>query len=105
MPDAAWWSKQAPTAAPCKPRLREHLWTLTKNGKQIDAELLYHADHRVEIQFVHEGVMAYGRRWTLREQAIQEASARKLELEALDWQWLHFHQIRGNGNYPVGKPN
>jgi hypothetical protein len=26
----------------------------------------------VEIQFLHEGVMAYGVRWTLREQAIQD---------------------------------
>ena len=38
----------------------ERLWTLTKHGKRIDAELLFHAEHGVEIQFLHEGVMAYG---------------------------------------------
>jgi hypothetical protein len=75
MPDAAWWSAQGQAGAPCKPRPRERLWTLTKNGKRIDAELLFHAEYGVEIQFLHESVMAYGRRWTLRAQAIDEAQS------------------------------
>jgi hypothetical protein len=85
MPDAAWWSAQGRTAAPCKPRPRERLWTLTKAGKRIDAELLFHAEHGVEIQFLHENVMPYGRRWTLRAQAIEEASAKRVELEQQGW--------------------
>jgi len=51
----------------------ESLWTRTKAGERIDAELHYLAEHGVKIQFLHEGVMAYGRRWTRRAQAIQEA--------------------------------
>lgn len=58
---------------------------LTRNGKRIDAELLYHAEHGVEIQFLHEGVMAYGRRWTLRERAFEEVSAKRTELERAGW--------------------
>jgi hypothetical protein len=84
MPDAAWWSGNE-TGAPCKPRPRERLWTLTKNGKRIDAELLYHAEHGVEIQFLHEAVMAYGRRWALRAQAVEEANAKRAELEGQGW--------------------
>jgi hypothetical protein len=85
MPDAAWWSHDSQTPAPCKPRQRERLWTLTKAGKRIDAELLFHAEHGVEIQFLHEGVMAYGRRWTLQAQAIQEAGTKRAELEGHGW--------------------
>jgi hypothetical protein len=85
MPDADWWSTQGRAATPSKPRPRERLWTLTKAGKRIDAELLFHAEHGVEIQFLYEGVMAYGRRWTLRAQAIQEASEKRAELEGEGW--------------------
>lgn len=46
---------------------------------------MFHAEHGVEIQFLHEAVMAYGRRWTLRAQAIEEASAKRAELEAQGW--------------------
>ena len=85
MPDSAWWSNNGQTPAPCKPRPRERLWTLTKNGKRIDAELLFHAEHGLEIQFLHEGVMAYGRRWTLRAQAVDEAATKRAELERAAW--------------------
>lgn len=81
MPDSTWWAARGATPAACKPRPRERLWTLTKNGKRIDAELLFHAEYGVEIQFLHEGVMAYGRRWTLREQAAHEAASKRSELE------------------------
>lgn len=85
MPDAAWWSAQGRAGAPCKPRPRERLWTLTKAGERIDAELLFHAEHGVEIQFLHEGVMAYGQRWMLRAQAVDEASGKRAELERAGW--------------------
>jgi hypothetical protein len=72
-------------ATSCKPRPRERLWTLTKNGKRIDAELMFHAEYGVEIQFLHEGVMAYGCWWTLRAQAVSEATEKRAELEAQGW--------------------
>jgi hypothetical protein len=89
MPDAAWWSAQGQTSQSCKPRPRERLWTLTKNGKQIDAELLFHAEHGVEIQFLHEGVMAYGRRWTLRAEALDQAGQKRIELQRQGWGGEH----------------
>ena len=42
----------------CTPRPRERLWTLTKNGKHIDAEPLFHAEAGVEAQFASDGVIA-----------------------------------------------
>jgi hypothetical protein len=60
------------------PRIREA-------GKRIDEELLFHAEYGVEIQFLHEAVMAYGRRWTLRAQAIEEANAKRAEFEGQGW--------------------
>jgi hypothetical protein len=85
MPDADWWSGEGRTGAPCKPRPRERLWTLTKAGKRIDAELLFPAELGVEIQFLFEGEMGYGRRWTVRAQAINEADAKRGELEGQGW--------------------
>ena len=84
MPDATWDS-QRPSPAPCKPRPRERLWTLSKDVKRIEAKLMFHAEYGVEIQFLHDGVMAYGRRWPLRAQAVEEARARRLELEGQGW--------------------
>lgn len=72
-----------PNRAPCKPRPHERRWTLTKNGKRIDAELMFHGEYGVKIQFLHEGVMAYGRRWTLREQAVQGAWTKAREAATL----------------------
>src|SRR4051794_26054501 len=58
MADDARWQPHVP-ASPCKPRPRECLWTMTKNGKRIDAELLFHGEYGVEIQFLYGGGVAY----------------------------------------------
>ena len=44
-----------------------------------------HAEYGVQIQFLHEGVMAYGRRWPLRGQAVEEARTKRSELETQGW--------------------
>jgi hypothetical protein len=85
MPDSVWWASQGAMPASRKPRPRERLWTLTKNRKRIDAELMFHAEYGVEIQFLHEGVIAYGRRWTMRADAVREAAAKRAELEQQGW--------------------
>src|SRR5205823_5438799 len=86
MPNADWWTGKGATSTACRPRPRERLWTLTKNGKRIDAELIFYAEYGVEVQFLHEGVMAYGRRWTHREQAVHEANSKRAELEQQEWE-------------------
>jgi len=50
----------------CTPRPRGRLWTLVKGGKRIDAELLFHGEHGVEVQSPHEDVLAYGHAFTMR---------------------------------------
>jgi len=85
MPDAAWWSGERGNGGPCKPRPRERLWTLTKNGKRIDAELLFQGEHGVEIHFLHEGEMRYAHRWTLRAHGIEEGTAKRADLENQGW--------------------
>jgi hypothetical protein len=55
------------------------------SGKRIDAELLDHAEHGVEFQFLHEGTMAYARRWILRAEAVNESTTKRAELEQQGW--------------------
>ena len=69
----------------CTPRPRERLWTLTKGSKRVDAELLYHGEHGVEVQFAHEGVMAHVQRFVLREQAVREVDEQRERLMGEDW--------------------
>jgi hypothetical protein len=69
----------------CTPRPRDPLWTLVKGGKRVDAELLFHGELGVEVQFLHEGVMAYGQRFVLREQAVQEGGVHRRRLMKDGW--------------------
>jgi hypothetical protein len=69
----------------CTPRPRESLWTLVKGGKRVDAELLFHAEHGVEVQFLFEGVLAYGHRCVLRAQAVEEGDAHRRRLMREGW--------------------
>src|SRR5690348_5570369 len=69
----------------CKPRPRERLWTLVKAGKRVDAELLFQGEHGVEVQFSHDGVMAYGQRFALRAAALAEADHHRARLEREGW--------------------
>jgi hypothetical protein len=66
---------------------------IDQERKRIDAELMFHAEHGVEIQFLHEGVMAYGRRWTLRAQAVHEAAEKRIELEGHRWMAVEDHLV------------
>lgn len=75
-------SSRAPA---CKPRPRERLWTLVKAGRRVDAELLYQAEDGVEIQFLFEGVIAYGHRCVLRAEAIAEADHHRERLTGEGW--------------------
>jgi hypothetical protein len=48
MPDEKPWfapgHADSVEPAPYAPHLRERVWTLTKRGKRIDAELLFHGE-------------------------------------------------------------
>lgn len=58
---------------------------MRKNGKQVDCELRGHGEYGWECQFLYNGELAYGRRWTLRADALAEAEAKRQELEGDGW--------------------
>jgi hypothetical protein len=66
---------------PCALRSKEHLWRLRKDHRTADAELRFHSEHGVEIQFLYSGEMAYGRRWPTRALAVAEADDKRQEFE------------------------
>ena len=55
---------------------------MRKNGKQVYAELRVHGEWGVECQFWFDGEILYGRRWTLRAEALAEADAKRRGLSA-----------------------
>lgn len=68
------------------PRLRERVWTLSKREKRIDAEPRFHGEsYGWECQCLHDGVLAYGQRFILREYALAEAEARRQRLMREGW--------------------
>lgn len=69
----------------CSPRPREPVWTLWKGARRVDAELLFQAEAGVDVQFLHEGVMAYARRFTLRASALEEAERHRKRLMREGW--------------------
>lgn len=51
----------------------------------MDAGLLFHGEYGVELQIAHEGVMAYARRWPLRQYALEEAEDERRRLLGEGW--------------------
>jgi len=66
-----------PPAPAREPRPTEHLWTIRKDGRQFDCELLDHATWGVEVQVLRDREWFYGHRCESREFAIAEADERK----------------------------
>jgi hypothetical protein len=64
---------------PCGRRRRpgEHLWTIRKDGQQLDCELRDHGAWGVEVQIYREREFLYGRRWPTRALALEEADQQK----------------------------
>jgi hypothetical protein len=81
--DSMLWN--APRPEPRKARVGEHLWSMRKDDKRVDAELRDHGKHGVEIQFRYQRDFVYGRRWATRELAIAEGEDKQRELEECGW--------------------
>lgn len=81
------WYKPNPTPRPTRqPTSGEHVWSLRKNGKQIDCELRFHGEsYGWECQCLHDGELAYGQRFVLRELALAEAEAQRHRLSREGW--------------------
>jgi hypothetical protein len=82
-----WYAPgRVPTEQVYIPHLREHVWTLAKRGKRIDAELLFHGEsYGWECQCLHDGVMAKAQRFVLKALALEEAEAQRQRLIAEGW--------------------
>lgn len=75
-----------PRPDPRKARVGEHLWSMRKGDKRVDAELRDHGGYGIEIQFRYQGQFVYGRRWATRKLAVDEADEKRRELEGDGWQ-------------------
>lgn len=82
--DALLWNAQPPS--PRTPRPVERVWSLQKNGKQVDAELRAHGEWGWECQFLYNGELAHGRCWVTRADALAEAEEKRQELSGEGWQ-------------------
>jgi len=61
------------------------VWRLRKLHQSIDASVLEDRDGGVELRFVLNGELMYVRRWPTRLLALEDASARRAELEREGW--------------------
>jgi hypothetical protein len=78
------WNATPPP--PRKPRPAEHVWSVRKNGKQVDAELLSQGEYGWDCRFLYNGDFAYSRRWTMRADAIAESEEKRKELAGSGWE-------------------
>lgn len=74
----------ATRVAPAK-RPREVVWTLTKPGAEMRAELVGQGEYGWELQLLRDGELRYGRLFQLRADAETEATVCRRELEARGW--------------------
>jgi hypothetical protein len=59
---------------------------MRKKGKTVAAELRGHGEWGWECQFFYDGDLVYGRRCNLRASALDEAEAKRQELQTTGWQ-------------------
>ena len=86
MADDDWYKPNRPPTPPRQPTLGEHIWSLRRNGKQIDCELRFHGESYVwECQCLYAGELAYGQRFILRELALEGAEAQRQRLMGEGW--------------------
>jgi hypothetical protein len=81
--DALLWNTPKPPPRAAQPG--ERLWSMTKTGKRVDAELRIHTGVGVECQFLVDGELAEGRLWANRTDALAAADAKRRELERRGW--------------------
>ena len=63
----------------------ERVWRMRKQNLQVDAELRDHGEAGVDLQFFYNGELVYDRRCGTRAVALEEAFAKRLELDRGGW--------------------
>ena len=86
MPNPEWFVDSRLPSQPRQPKPGEHVWSLRKNGRQIDCELRFHGEpYGYEVQFLHDGELAYGQRFFTRVVAMDEAENQRCRLMDEGW--------------------
>ncbi|MFI5302508.1 MAG: hypothetical protein ACHREM_30835 [Polyangiales bacterium] len=86
MSDEPFYSPNRKPPPPPQRRPGEPVWALRKNGHRVDCELKFHGDsYGWECQCLYDGELAYGRRFLVRAQAIEEAETHRTRLLAEGW--------------------
>ena len=67
------------------PRASQRLWRMRRLHHFVDAEIGAVTDGGVELSYAYNGELTYRRRWSTREQAMDEAAAKRAELERDGW--------------------
>jgi hypothetical protein len=84
--DEGWYKPNRPPRPPRQPTPGEPVWSLRKNGKRVDCELRFHGEsYGWQCQCLHEGELAYGQRFVMREGAAAEAEAQRQRLISEGW--------------------
>ena len=86
MADDDWYKPQPRPKPPRQHTPGERVWSLCKNGRQVDCELRFHGEpYGWECQCLHDGELAYGKRCPMRELAVKEAEVQRRRLLTLGW--------------------
>jgi hypothetical protein len=74
MTDGRTWLP-GPLAPPRASQPAEHVWSIRKEGRQLDCQLRGNGEHGWELQLLRNGEWFYGRRYPTRGLAQAEADA------------------------------
>jgi hypothetical protein len=86
MPDPKWFADSRLPPPPRQSKPGERVWTLGKNGRQIDCELRSLGEsYGWECQCLLDGELAYGQRFGRRQDATSEAEAQRIRLLSAGW--------------------
>jgi hypothetical protein len=84
--DEPFYSPNRQPDPPRQLKSGEHVWSLRKNGRQVDCELRFHGEsYGWECQCLYNGDLGYGRRFVLRADALEEAESQRRRLLNEGW--------------------
>jgi hypothetical protein len=66
-------------------RPAEPLWSMRKDGHQLDAQLRGHGEYGWEVQFLNDGEFYAGRRFNRHAQAVAHGDEIRRDLERKGW--------------------
>lgn len=85
MTDKPFYAHDKEPAAPRQPQPGEHVWTMTKGGHQVRAELRPRQDGLCELQLLVDGELRTAHLHRDREWALTEANLRREALRLRNW--------------------